>query len=828
MPEARLQWRGERLELQLPLTTPLRIGRDPRRCQLVLPSHWTPCSRLQAELHWDGTGWWLHDGGDGRPSANGTYSADGLRFEGSHPLGTPSELALRFGSVPEDRVELQLLGLVAPSSAAASPPVPSPAGAVPGGRSLDPPRSETRSAGSVRPASTPASSLPIPAAVPSASAGLPAGLPAGVLSIGRHRSCTIRLDDPTVSRLHALLQPESGGTALLEDRSSNGLFIGGRRAARLSRIAPGADLRIGRARFHWDGARLMPLGEQDHFGIEVRDLSLDQRLRRLSLSIAGGQLVALVGGSGAGKSSLLTTLAGQNPDYAGRIAVNGEDLRRSIGALRPLMGFVPQDDIVHSDLSVQEVLGFAARLRIPDRDARQPAVERVLDLLELDHRRSALVRELSGGQRKRVNIGMELVADPRLLFLDEPTSGLDPGLDRRMMRLLRQIADRGHTVLVVTHATANVNLCDQLVFLARGGRLCYSGPPSDCLSHFGVPSDFAEVYEHLDGSDEELQQISDRFQHSQSLPSLPEAAPVAASRDASRPVVAGPARSSPRRLRRGVSQLRTLLRRELLLCRRDRLSLVLNLLTAPLAIVLLAAAIHQRQVFQVPAAGLTSSELPLAIKVVFVISCACIWSGISSHIGAVARERPIYERERSFNLLPLAYVAAKAWLIVLLALPQALLIAVAASLFFELPSPDGLGPAMLGYGLAAFLTILATGSMALFLSTLVKDQRQAGSSSPLLLMPQLILSGVLFEIGSLTALYPLVASRWSVKLFGAYSWLERLHLEPPLPSLPKIDVSPYASSGSNVTGSVLMLLLQAGGFLALALLALRRRKGLRG
>lgn len=484
MIQAQLQWRGERLERQLAPTGRLRIGRDPQRCELLVPAHWRPCSRLQAELRWDGSHWWIRDGGEGQPSANGTYGADGHRVQGEQLLGPIRAVTLLFGSVPDDRVQLRLSGLGDASSvsaadpslqaasgsdrAAAPPPPegphPPPAPASPS--AFGPPAWLGAGSGAAQPASrlpaslSGASTSAASTGAASSSSGPLAGLPAGVISIGRHPACSIPLDDPSVSRLHALIRPERNGAALLEDHSRNGLFVGGQRAARLSRLLPGADLRIGRSRFRWDGVRLQPFGEQLHYGIEVRDLTLPQRLRSLSLSIVGGQLVALVGGSGAGKSSLLTTLAGQNPGYGSRIVVNGDDLRHSIAALRPLMGFVPQDDIVHRDLTVEEVLSFAARLRIPDRDARQPAVERVLQLLEIDHRRSALVRELSGGQRKRVNIGMELVADPRLLFLNEPTSGLDPGLDRRMMRLLRQIADRGHTVLVVTHATANVNLCD--------------------------------------------------------------------------------------------------------------------------------------------------------------------------------------------------------------------------------------------------------------------------------------------------------------------------------------------------------------------------------
>ena len=778
MVTAHLYWRKEEVQLQLALKPRYVIGRDPSRCDLVVPNHWQGCSRLQGELHWESGGWVIQDGVAGKASANGTFRADGRQLRSPEELGAIHELTLLIGKVPDERIRIQIQGLGPPAA--------------------------------VRKANTPPAQAPI-----SLSA-----VQQGTLSIGRQSSCNIFLDDPTVSRVHALLRPEGNGTALLEDRSSNGLFIDGKKAGRVSRIAPGADVRIGRGRFHWDGKKLVQQGDQLRFGIEVRNLELPDRIRSMSLSIHGGQLVALVGGSGAGKSSLLTTLAGQNPEYRGQIQISGDDLRRSIGALRPLMGFVPQDDIVHPELSVSEVLTFAARLRIPDNEARQPAVERVMQLLEIDHRRNALVRELSGGQRKRVNIGMELVADPRLLFLDEPTSGLDPGLDRRMMRLLRQLADRGHTVFVVTHATANVNLCDQLVFLGRGGRLCYAGSPNGCLQNYNVGTDFAEVYERLNLSDLELEQEAERFRKQQPLPEL-----TAESKGALARQVA-PAALQP--VRQFGSQLKTVLHRELLVGWRDRVSLALNMLTAPIAILLLAGAIQKPEVFEVPSEGLNPSLLPLAIKVIFVMSCACIWTGISTHIGAVARERPIYERERSFNLQPLAYVTAKGLMILLLAIPQALLIASVSAVLFRLPALGGIGSATFGYWMAALLTIVASGAMALFLSTLVKDQRQAGSSSPLLLMPQLILSGVLFEIGSLTALYPAVASRWAVKIFGAYSALEKLYLEPALSSLPKIDIEPYASTIANVRDSSLLLLLQFGAFIMLALIALSRRKGLKG
>jgi len=788
MPHADLQRGHEHLRQQLTLKTRYLIGRDASCCDVVVPKHWQGCSRLQAELCWTSSGWVVQDGVDGQASTNGTFRLDGSSFKEPSALGRVHELTLLVGMDPYTQITIHFEGLVSPESFPHS------------ASNLDEESAGTNNGMSRQGAQS-----------------FPTERP-GTVTIGRLHSCSICLDDPTVSRLHAVLRPACNGTALVEDRSSNGLFIDGRKAGRISRIAPGSSVRIGRGYFQWNGSELMPEGDQLRFGIEVRDLELPERLQPMSLSIAGGQLVALVGGSGAGKSSLLSTLAGQSSNYKGQVQIGGDDLKRSIDALRPLIGFVPQDDIVHAELTVYEVLTFAARLRIPDREARQPAVERVLHLLEIDHRRHALVRELSGGQRKRVNIGMELVADPRLLFLDEPTSGLDPGLDRRMMRLLRQLADRGHTVLVVTHATANVHLCDQIVFLARGGRLCYSGTPRGCLQHYGVSNDFAEVYERLNLSDQRLEQEAKKFNNQQSLPGLSAQPSVELSYQIA------PAAWQPIRL--WASQVKTVWHRELLVNWRDRISLGLNLLTAPIAILLLAAAIQTPNIFDMPSEDIDPSLLPLAIKVIFVLSCVCLWTGISSHISGVARERLIYERERSFNLQPLAYVTAKGLMILLLAIPQSLLIALISALLFRLPSPDGIGPSFVGYGMAAMLTILASGSMALFLSTLVRDQRQAGSSSPLLLMPQLILSGVLFDIGSLTALYPVVTSRWSVKIFGAYSELKRLHLASEFASLQTIDIEPYLSTLANVRNSGIFLLLQCACFMALCFLSLNRRRAL--
>ncbi len=783
MPEAELERNGVVVRRQIASRSTLTIGRNDVS-DVIVPIDWSECSRVQAQLWWHEGFWWLRDGTTERPSINGTYLLDGTPAGHGLALSAGTVLSFVIGRGPlAIVVTLRELGHGDQSPSAVD------AG---DGASGDRPSLSPKDDGHV-------------------------------VRIGRSPDCDVVLEDPSISRLHVVLRPHVDGSATVEDWSRNGIYLNGQRASRLSRIESGTTLHIGRARYLWQSGMLLQANDFQHYDLHVRELMLKGRLQDISLSINGGELVALVGGSGAGKSSLLTTMAGHNRSYHGLVTVAGEDLRRSINALRPQMGFVPQDDILHEELTVQEVLRFAARLRLPDQEAQEQAVERVLDVLEIGHRRLSRVRQLSGGQRKRVSIGMELVADPRLLFLDEPTSGLDPGLDRRMMRLLRQLADRGQTVVLVTHATANVALCDQVVFMARGGHLCFAGPPRQCLDHFEVGDDFAAVYEHLDGDDDRIRMWSEKFRSSPHavLPSInPQGVGVPVSGSIRTPFV------SFSDVGRFFSQVRTLAHRELLITLRDRVTLGLNLFTGPFAILLLALAIQDRGVFIVPTAEITAESLPLAIKVVFLITCACLWSGISSQVTSVARERPIYERERGFDLIPAAYLCSKMLQMFVLGLAQAALISLTVALLFDLPESLSIGDPRLGYGLSALLTILASGSLALLVSTLVRDQRQASSTSPLLLMPQLILSGVLFPIEQLAFLFPLVASRWSVKLFGAFSSLSSLSLDVEIPGLEPLDVSPYASTTGNVRESLGVLLTQWLCFGLLALISLSRRRGL--
>jgi ABC transport system ATP-binding/permease protein len=201
---------------------------------------------------------------------------------------------------------------------------------------------------------------------------------------------------------------------------------------------------------------------------------------------------------------LINALSGLRPASEGKVLYNGIDYYRNLAAFSGQIGYVPQDDIVHRDLTVERALYYAAKMRLPgDFTAEQiwQRINEVLEDVELTARRGLLIKKLSGGQRKRVSIALELLSNPSLFFLDEPTSGLDPGLDRKMMFLLRKLADKGHTIILVTHATNNINTCDYVCFLAQGGRLAYFGPPPGASDYFGK-SDFAEIYSALEPTDE--------------------------------------------------------------------------------------------------------------------------------------------------------------------------------------------------------------------------------------------------------------------------------------------------------------------------------------
>ncbi|MGB3300099.1 MAG: ATP-binding cassette domain-containing protein, partial [Phormidesmis sp.] len=522
-------------------------------------------------------------------------------------------------------------------------------------------------------------------------------------------------------------------------------------------------------------------------------------LNDISLVIEPGQLVALVGGSGAGKSTLMKSLLSISPVTTGTVFLNGENLRDAWGLYRTQIGYVPQDDIVHSNLTVEEVLTYACQLRLPPDTSVEAVVKKTLSQTRLSHVRHTFVSNLSGGQRKRASIGVELLADPKLFFLDEPTSGLDPGLDKEMMRLLRDLANQNRTIVLVTHATANIGICDRIAFLGRGGYLCYYGPAQEAPDFFELPDDqdrdFADIYLKLEAGEteaanrENVNRWCSKYHQSTAYKTY-----IAA--------LLSPGHkqqfSADERVSKGVSlpnQLKILSQRYLRLILRDRLSQILTLVSGPIAVALTGIILSQEQPLAL-LSPLESAQAPLALRLVFVFSCIAIWIGLSSAVREIVKEAAIYRRERLINLGLFAYLGSKVMIWAGIAALQSVLMVVVIALAFAAPASPIISWE-LGVGVTNFLTVLASVSLSLAISALVETENAANNLLPLIMIPQIIFSGVLFELEGISQkLSWLMISRWSV---GAYGSLANINAMVPQPvTLPDGSLLEQVYSPSSV------------------------------
>ncbi|OOK80196.1 ABC transporter family protein [Mycobacterium kansasii] len=329
-----------------------------------------------------------------------------------------------------------------------------------------------------------------------------------VVTIGRGPDNDVVLNDLLVSRRHAMLRRSGSQWELVDNNSANGTYVNGTRISR-ALLGPSDIVGIGHQLLHLSGDRLVEYVDTGDISYEAANLRVVTNkgskkskvlLADVSFALPQRSLLAVVGPSGAGKSTLLGALTGFRPATSGSVRYDDRDLYDNYAELRHRIGFVPQDDILHTPLTVRRALNYAARLRFPhDVSAaeRNQRIQEVLTELGLSTQADQRIDSLSGGQRKRTSVALELLTKPSLLFLDEPTSGLDPGYEKSVMQTLRSLADDGRSVVVVTHNIAHLNMCDRLLILAPGGRLAYFGPPQQALSYFHC-TDFADLFTLLE------------------------------------------------------------------------------------------------------------------------------------------------------------------------------------------------------------------------------------------------------------------------------------------------------------------------------------------
>jgi ABC transport system ATP-binding/permease protein len=572
------------------------------------------------------------------------------------------------------------------------------------------------------------------------------------LTIGRDASNDLVLADPNVSRFHAeVARLDDGRVAIRDLGSRNGTRVDGE-IVRSAVLAAGSQVGIGPYRLLFDGAALVARSEQGALRLDAEAVAIrvgaKQILAATTLSVAPGELVAFIGESGSGKTTLLKALAGVTMPSSGAVRVNGEPVTARLTDI----GYLPQDEIVHPALSVRESLRYSARLRLPADSGPEEierTVDRALEELGLTAHADTRIGALSGGQRKRVGLATEILSRPSLLFLDEPTTGLDPGLESRMMALLRELSGRSRAVIVVTHATKSLGLCDRLVVMGRGGVLCFEGSPEQALEFFGVesPDEIYPALEEHDPADWQRQLLAVK-------PAMP---PAAAESDVA------PATAAPRRARASIlRQTPILTDRYARLFARDRRNVLILLAQIPV-LALAIAGLFKIKVFVRP-----SPDAGQAVKLTFLLLVTTVWIGMIDASREIIKEKSVFAREHSVGVRLSAYLLSKAIVLFALAAVQALVLTGIVLLFQPLHSSLHVYATVLAI---VVLTAFAAVCMGLLVSALVRNQDQATSFIPLVLIPQLFFGGSIVAVAQMSAplraITKVVVTQWSYAGLGA-------------------------------------------------------------
>lgn len=663
-------------------------------------------------------------------------------------------------------------------------------------------------------------------------------------TIGRDPGNHVPLNHPTVSRVHAEVRKALAGHVLI-DHSSNGTYVNGQRVAGQQAIRPGDVVQIGpfklvydqagfsgyvtpAGNYRLDGHRLVrdvPDGGRRLLGINIGGPPKTKRiLNDVSLSIYPKEFVALVGGSGAGKSTLMKALSGFTP-AEGQVLLNGDDLYQSFGAYRSILGYVPQDDIIHRQLTVRSALSYAAQLRLPDATPveLQKRIADVLQQVEMTEHAGKPVYKLSGGQRKRVSIAVELLAEPGLFFLDEPTSGLDPGLEKKMMYTLRNLADAGRTIVLVTHATANIDQCDHVAFMADG-YMAYFGPPKEALGFFGA-TDFADIYTKLSHPIDPVHNpLPQQYQAPAGLAVQPgqpaaqvwtrcyNASPQHHSYVAQRltsaqrklPTPAPAASGSSRQRVSVLRQFGVLTRRYLELIRRDTMSLGILLAVMPIIGILLLIMTSTYDL-----TGLPPSEVQAQIqqeidearaeqdpsladeqfqasyqvvgsaqKLLFMLALAVTLLGMFGAAYEIVKEEAIYQRERMVNLKIPPYLMSKVVVLGFFALIQCATLLAVVAIKVAYPGDGVFLPAAIEMYITLVLATLAGISLGLLVSALVRSQNMVIYVILLILFVQIIFAGAIFELpAAAKPISYLTTTRWTLEALGSTVDMETLRLD---------------------------------------------------
>jgi ABC transport system ATP-binding/permease protein len=738
----RLRIQGHGADRLLAAGAAYRIGRDPQ-ADIVLADPRVSWQHAIVEEH--GGDWLLQDAG----STNGTF----VNRQRVRQVAITGTCAVRLGH-PEDGPLLSCSLAGAPDDAPAAPVRVQAATArwEPGE-----PADLSQPTPPAAPAPLVAPAVPLRQASWDRSPSAVLKLPTRQARIGRASDNDIVVSDLGVSRYHAELRRTSSGYEIVDTGSHNGTYLNGQRI----NSAPVTEtdlIGIGPATFRLVAGQLQEFIDAGDISLSARDLTVRLPggrvlLDHVTFSLGERCLLGVIGPSGAGKSTLLGALTGMRPATEGTMLYDGRDLYRQYAELRHRIGLVPQENILHTQLSARRALGYAAELRFPpdtSRGERKRRIDEVLAELSLTAHADTRTSALSGGQQKRVNVALELLTKPSLLFLDEPTSGLDPGLDKSVMEMMSELAHDGRTVIVVTHSVANLNLCDRLLVLVPGGKIAFFGPPADGLRHFAKPG-WAEVFQAFDA--EPGRDWSGEFRRSRYYERYI-AAEMSGPAGTGRQLATAPA---PPRSRNRLAQLSTMCRRYLAVIASDRVYLGM-LAATPILLGLLIKVVPSPQ-------GLAGKDNADAVSLLLVLTVGACLAGAANAVRELVKERPIYTRERAAGLSAGAYFLSKVLILGVISIIQAVVMLAIGLTSRPLPARGAFLAHLPLLELLIAVAGLSIASMALglLISAAVDSSDKTLPLLVVLVMAEVVLSGGIFSlngkagIGQLSWLSP---SRW--------------------------------------------------------------------
>tara|TARA_B110000238_G_scaffold13244_1_gene12943 strand:- start:13086 stop:15386 length:2301 start_codon:yes stop_codon:yes gene_type:complete len=558
------------------------------------------------------------------------------------------------------------------------------------------------------------------------------------ITIGRNNDCDVVLNSENVSRYHATIRDIGNSKFTIKDLGSrNGTFVNGMKVRGIVEICLSDKIYIGRTLLSLKG-KAKDLSEElaiTAIGIEKTYYSKNKppnkALKKMDLSVPSKSLLAVMGPSGCGKSTLLKALNGDTPATSGKVLLFGQELLSNYDYLKTQIGYVPQDDIVHQQLTVNQCMKYTAKIRLdnPSDSKIDQKIDKILKDLNIYHIKNSLISKISGGQRKRVSIAVELLTEPLIIFLDEPTSPLDPQTVEDFLIILKKLADNGTTVVMVTHKPEDLEYMDEVIFMAEGGNITYYGDSKKYKQYFKVDTAVA-VFAQISGK------TARNWINKYLNP---------------RPLSLTSSQSIDLRSNSNTSttnQFFWLTSRYFRIKRNDTINSIIMLVQAPIIAILLCIIFKE-----------------ISAAVLFMIAISAIWLGTQNAAREIISEKAIYKRERMFNLEIFPYLLSKLTVLSFFSVIQSFLFVMILTIVYD-SSMVALNSPLLVFIWMSFLSI-ASAFLGLLLSSFVSTSEKAMTIVPLILIPQIMLAGLIAKVSSpfVEFLSYFTISRWGVEGF---------------------------------------------------------------